>query len=332
MTEHAVADYYQLSPERVLDAVESLGFAVDGRFIVLNSYENRVYQVHLDNAEPIIAKFYRPQRWSDEAIREEHRFTRQLVEQELPIIAPWHTGDGETLFDFQGYRFTLYPRRGGQAPEPGDLDQLYRLGSMLGRIHAFGATQTFDTRPTLSIDSYCKTPAQFLLQKQFIPSELRDNYTHLIHQIIESAENTFNHVSRLTYIRTHSDFHLSNIIWTRDDGPYILDFDDCRMAPAVQDIWMLLSGDRAQRTTQLSEVLEGYQNFYDFNTAELPLIETLRTLRMVHYAGWLATRWTDPAFPQHFPWFNTPHYWQQHMTELTDQLGEMQAPALQVFG
>ncbi len=324
-------EYDDLSPDRVLNAVESQGLAVDGRYIVLNSYENRVYQVNLDDQDPVIAKFYRPKRWSNETLIEEHAYTLQLAEHELPVIAPWQNTQGETLFEFEGHRFTIYPRKGGHPPEPGHLDQLYRLGGLMGRMHAIGATHAFEHRPALSIESHCIEPSAFLLEHDFIPPEHQSHYQALINEIAELIETAWQTVPHLQTIRTHGDCHLSNIIWSRDDRPWLLDFDDCRMAPAIQDLWMLIHGEPDQQALQLSELLEGYQAFYDFNLAELKLIEPLRALRMIQYSGWLAKRWQDPAFPQHFPWFNTPQYWQQHITELNHQIFTIKQPALSLF-
>ncbi len=325
-------DYHNLSPEVVLDAVESQGFRVDGRYIVLNSYENRVYQVNLEEGDPIIAKFYRPNRWTNEAIEEEHRFSIELYDAELPVVAPWKNEADVTIFNYQNFRFSLYPRRGGHPPEPSNLDQLYRLGSLMGRLHAFGATKAFEHRKTISVQSHCIEPSAFLIEASFIPNELVKEYKSLTDQIAEQVTQAWAKVPNLKTIRTHGDCHLSNIIWSRDEGPWLLDFDDAAMAPAIQDLWMLISGEPAEKALQMSEILEGYQAFFDFDLAELQLIEPLRSLRMIHYSAWLAHRWDDPAFTKHFPWFNTLHYWQQHLTELDNQIHEMQKPSLQLCG
>ena len=320
-------NYDDLTPDLVIDAVESQGFLSDARIIALNSYENRVYQVGIDQAEPVIAKFYRPQRWSNEQIQEEHNFSWALAESEIPIIAPIRNADGETLFEYGGYRFSLFPRRGGQSPEPGDLDQLYRLGTLLGRIHMVGAAKAFEFRDSLTVDAYGHTPTQFLLENDFISSNLQQRFTQASEQLLKWIQAALETCNKLTFLRSHGDCHLGNILWHRDLGPAFVDMDDCISAPAVQDFWMLLEGNHGEQSLQISELLAGYSEFKEFNGAELSLVEPLRALRMMHYSGWLAKRWNDPAFPLHFPWFNTEQYWMQHVGALEEQLTKMdQAP------
>lgn len=324
--------YDSLTPDTVLDAVESQGYLSDARILALNSYENRVYQVGIDGAEPLIAKFYRPERWSEAQILEEHTFTQALAELEIPVVPPLTLGAGDTattLAHWQQFRFSLYPRKGGQAPELDNADNLLILGRFLGRIHAAGQSRTFDHRPELDVQSFAIDSYRFLLDKQFIPGELITAYRSLCEDLIDKLQQIF---PRIDYrrIRLHGDCHPGNILW-RDQAPHFVDFDDARNGPAVQDLWMLLSGDRQQQTLQLSEVLEGYRQFCDFNTAELALIEALRTLRIMHYAAWLARRWEDPAFPHNFPWFNTQRYWAEHILELREQLAAMDEPALAVL-
>ncbi len=324
--------YDSLTPDTVLDAVESQGYLSDARILALNSYENRVYQVGIDGAEPLIAKFYRPERWSEAQILEEHTFTQALAELEIPVVPPLTLGAGDTattLAHWQQFRFSLYPRKGGQAPELDNADNLLILGRFLGRIHAAGQSRTFDHRPELDVQSFAIDSYRFLLDRQFIPGELITAYRSLCEDLIDKLQQIF---PRIDYrrIRLHGDCHPGNILW-RDQAPHFVDFDDARNGPAVQDLWMLLSGDRQQQTLQLSEVLEGYRQFCDFNTAELALIEALRTLRIMHYAAWLARRWEDPAFPHNFPWFNTQRYWAEHILELREQLAAMDEPALAVL-
>jgi Ser/Thr protein kinase RdoA (MazF antagonist) len=218
----------------------------------------------------------------------------------------------------QDYRFALFTRKGGQAMEAGDPDQLHRVGMLLGRLHAIGRQQPFAERPALSLTRFLDTPSAFILEKGFLPSELQDGYRRVIDTLRSAI--TASGIEQAAVQRTQGDCHPGNIIWTRDDGPWLLDFDDCQTAPAVQDMWMLLSGTRAEQEMQLSELLDGYAAFNDFDVRELKLIEALRSLRMVHYAGWLASRWEDPAFPRYFPWFNTPSYWREHLAELTEQV------------
>ena len=326
-----------LSPEFLMDAVESRGFVCDGRLLVLNSYENRVYQVGIEDGEPLIAKFYRPERWSEQQIKEEHQFSFELMNHELPVVAPLRDrkgneqGDehGESLFEYGGVFFALFPRRGGHAPELENLDSLLTLGRFLGRIHAVGAIRPFESRPGLSIDSYGHSSVA-LISEQFIPPSLQASYDSLTTDLLQGVEEIFAQVKPIDMIRTHGDCHSGNILW-RDDAPNFVDLDDVRMAPAIQDIWMLLSGDRVMRTAQLSEVVDGYNEFYDFQPRQLRLIEPLRTLRMMHYAAWLARRWDDPAFPRAFPWFNTERYWGEHILELREQYAALSEPALELM-
>lgn len=317
MTDSAIEVYARLSPDLVIQAVESTGRLSDARVLALNSYENRVYQVGIDEELPVIAKFYRPGRWSDAQLREEHAFTRELAAAELPVVAPLADAGGETLFTFDSYRFALFPRKGGQAPEPGDLDQLHRIGMLLGRLHAIGRHRAFTVRPALTLERFLDLPAQAVLGEGFMPLSLRARYQAVIASLRERIARSG--LEQAVTVRTQGDCHPGNIIWTRDDGPWMVDFDDCQSAPAVQDLWMMLAGSRHERELQLGELLDGYETFCSFDNRELAFIEPLRALRMVHYAGWLAARWHDPAFPMHFPWFNTDAYWQQHVDELEEQ-------------
>lgn len=322
--------FYQLTPDTVMDAVESRGYLCDGRILALNSYENRVYQVGIEDETPLIAKFYRPNRWSDKQIQEEHQLCFELDEQELPVVAPLRNEKGESLFRFQDYRFSLYPRRGGRAPELSDPDHLYRLGQTLGRFHLVGGARPFQSRPALDIQTYGLNSIE-LIGGEFIPSSLREAYLSLTSDLITSIERCYAAAGDVRQIRVHGDCHGGNILW-RDDTPNFVDFDDARMAPAVQDLWMLLTGDdRQQQQLQLAEVVEGYNEFADFDPRELHLVEALRTLRMLHYSAWLARRWEDPAFPRNFTWFNTERYWGEHILQLREQLSAMQEPPLQLL-
>ncbi|HEX6590800.1 MAG TPA: serine/threonine protein kinase [Moraxellaceae bacterium] len=309
--------YARLSPDLVISAVESTGRLSDARVFALNSYENRVYQVGLEEGAPLIAKFYRPQRWSDAQIREEHDFSRELATAELPVVAPLADDKGETLFHYEGYRFALFPRKGGQAPEPADFEQLHRTGMLLGRLHAVARQQSFQHRPALTLQRFLEQPATQVTQPGFLSADLRDRHAGVLQRLREKIEASG--FANAALQRTQGDCHPGNIIWTRDDGPWLLDFDDCQSAPAVQDLWMLLSGPRRDQELQLAELLDGYETFCEFDSSELALVEVLRSLRMVHYAGWLASRWNDPAFPRYFPWFNTGSYWQSHIGELETQ-------------
>lgn len=326
--ERSGAPYEGLGPDQVLDAVEAAGFRPDGRFLALNSYENRVYQVGLDDAAPLVAKFYRPGRWTDAAIQEEHAFACQLAGTEIPVVAPLAV-DGETLLHHGGFRFALFPRRGGRWPELDDPDTREWLGRFLGRIHALGASARFRHRPVLDRASYGVEPSQYLLSNRLIPPHLTEAYRTLIDDLLRRIEACYARAGKFAQIRLHGDCHPGNILWT-DAGPHFVDLDDCRSGPAMQDLWMLLSGDRREQSLQLSDILAGYEEFHDFDRRELHLIEALRTLRMIHYAAWLARRWEDPAFPQAFPWFGTDRYWEDHILALREQLALMDEDVLVV--
>ncbi len=318
--------YTALSPDRVLDAVESCHYRVSGALLALNSYENRVYQVGLEDGSFLVAKFYRPGRWSNEQIQEEHRFARQLAEAEIPVVAPLADEQGNTLLEFGGFRFALYPRRGGRWPELDDPDTLYRLGRLIGRIHAVGATAPFTHRPALDIDSFGTDSYQYLLEHGFVPTAHQGQYRDLAEQLLGAVRKGFQQAGPVKTLRLHGDFHPGNVLWT-DQGGHIVDLDDCRMGPAVQDLWMLTGGDGKEVTLQWSELLEGYEEFYDFNRRELHLVEPLRALRLLHYSAWLASRWDDPAFPQAFPWFNSGTYWDEQIHTLREQLQRCLEPA-----
>ncbi len=307
-----------LGPDTIVAAVESTGRVCDLRIFALNSYENRVYQAGIEGSTPLIVKFYRPQRWSDAQIGEEHAFTRELLAAELPVVAPLADGDGNTLFRYGDFRFALFPRVGGHVPELDQPEQLVSLGRILGRLHAIGASRPFVHRPALDIESYAQASRE-LIERSFIPSDLADAYGSLCDRLIERLRACYQPANT---IRTHGDLHPGNIL-VRDGALCLVDLDDCRSAPAIQDVWMLLSGERATQTAQLLEIVAGYEEFHDFPAAELALIEALRTLRLMHYAAWLAARWHDPAFPRHFPWFNTSRYWSGHILELREQLAAL---------
>lgn len=318
--------FAQLTPDFVINAVEALGFLCDGRLLALNSYENRVYQVGIEDEQPLIAKFYRPNRWTDEQILEEHEFSFELSEQELPIVSPLCI-DNQSLFHCQDseFRLTLFPRKGGHAPELDNLDNLLILGRLLGRIHRIGASQNFKHRNEITLANYGYASVEYI-RENFIPTELKPSYNAITDSILEELQKQFI-TENTPLIRTHGDCHVGNILW-RDDNPHFVDLDDACTAPAIQDIWMLLSGDRQQQTLQLSEVTEGYEDFFSFNPQELLLVEPLRTLRILNYCAWLARRWDDPAFPHSFPWFNTQRYWEEHIILLREQRAALDEPPL----
>lgn len=312
------AAFNRLSPDEILNAVESRGIQCDGRLLALNSYENRVYQVGLEEQAPVIVKFYRPMRWSDDAILEEHAFTLALFEREIPVVPPIVDGEGATLHHYGPYRFSFYERRGGRSPELDNPQHLEQLGRFIGRIHAMSEVQSFSYRPTLNTEHFAVDSYRFLLEAGFIPTELQVAYRTLSEDLITRVEACFARSGKARLIRLHGDCHPGNILWT-DAGPHIVDFDDARMGPAIQDLWMFLSGDRSYMTERLADMLEGYTAFRNFDSRELHLIEALRTLRMMHYAAWLARRWDDPAFPRAFPWFNSVRYWEEHILSLREQ-------------
>ncbi len=318
--------FEKLTPDFIMDAIESVGYLCDGRNLALNSYENRVYQIGLEDATPIIAKFYRPARWSDAQILEEHAFSEELAAPELPIVCALKDAKGKTLQHYQGFSFALFERKGGHAPELDYQDNLLILGRLLGRMHLVGAGKKFNARPSINIQNFGYDSAEFISQ-QFIPSELKLAYDSLAQDVLKAMEAAIERAGKVTQIRVHGDCHAGNMLW-RDDKPHFVDFDDARMAPAVQDIWMLLSGSREQQGVQLNKILDGYFEFNDFDMRELQLIEVFRTLRIMHYAAWLARRWSDPAFPHSFPWFNTARYWEQHILELREQFSALQEPPI----
>ncbi len=317
-----------LTPDLVLDAVESLGYLSDARVLALNSYENRVYQAGIEDSAPLTAKFYRPDRWSDAAIREEHAFSHELAECEVPVVAPLQR-DGESLFEHAGFRFALFPRRGGRAPEPGNLDQLYSLGQLLGRLHAVGASRPFEHRETLTVAGFGHASLDTLLEGGFVPRSLLPAYESVARDLLNQLDELFARV-RYTPIRLHGDCHPGNLLH-RDDAFHVVDLDDCRMGPAVQDLWMMLAGDRQERLGQLSELVDGYNEFHDFEARELPLIEGLRALRLMHHSAWIARRWDDPAFPLAFPWFANERYWGDQILALREQLAALDEEPLRLF-
>ncbi len=322
--------YEALTPDAVLNALEAEGFVCDGRLLALNSYENRVYQVGIEDGAPVVVKFYRPGRWSDAAILEEHGFALELAGHEIPVVAPLADAGGRTLFEHAGFRFAVFPRRGGRWPELDNADNRLWLGRFIGRIHAVGETRPFEHRPTLTIESFGEASVRYLREHDFIPDHLHAAYDSLTADLLVQIRAAFERAGPVASLRLHGDCHPGNILWT-DDGPHFVDLDDARMGPAVQDLWMLLSGERAERTIQLGDVLEGYEEFRDFDPRELHLVEALRTLRLLHYSAWLARRWDDPAFPRSFPWFNTHRYWEEQVLSLREQAAALSEPPLSVY-
>jgi len=322
--------YSGLEPALILACVESANFRPDGHLLALNSYENRVYQVGVEDAAPLIAKFYRPGRWSDESILEEHTFALELAENELPVVAPLVDETGESLHRHGGYRFALFPRVGGRAPELEGEDTLTWLGRLMARIHAVGRVKPFRHRPELTIERFGTEPSRRVAESPLLPEPMRPAYVRVTGELLEVIGAAFERAGPVSKLRLHGDCHPGNLLWTAN-GPLFVDLDDCLTGPAVQDLWMLLSGDREDRTAQLLAVLEGYEQFSDFDPRELHLLEALRALRMVHHAGWIIARWDDPAFPAAFPWVGEARWWEDHVAALSDQIEACAEPPLSVF-
>ena len=319
--------FSELSPDIILSALENVGYECDGHLLALNSYENRVYQIGVEKSEPIIAKFYRPKRWTNDAILEEHQFTQELADNEIPVVCPLQFNGHKTLLESDGFRFAVFSKQGGRVPEIDSAEKLEWMGRFIGRIHATGALKPFKSRPNIGIKSFGEEPSQYLINNHFIPADLSNTYTGIIEHALSCVNQCYERAGKIKSIRLHGDCYPGNILWT-DAGPHFVDFDDSRMGPAIQDLWMLLSGDRTEMTHQIEHLLAGYKTFYDFNPRELHLLEALRTLRLIHYSAWIAKRWDDPAFPMAFPWFNTARYWQDRIIELREQIALMEEEPL----
>lgn len=318
-----------LDPDAVIDAVEATGRLSDARILQLNSYENRVWQVGLEGAEPVVVKFYRPNRWTDAQILEEHAFTAELAELEIPAVPPL-VDDGVTLHSHGGMRYAIYPRRGGRAPDTEDAEALHVLGRYLGRIHAVGALRPFEHRPTFSVADFGHASREFLLASDFVPAEVREAWEGLTRDLLAMIESDFPPLDATPGIRLHGDCHMGNVLW-RDEIAHFVDFDDARTGPAIQDLWMLLSGERDERLRQMSEVVDGYDEFFEFEPRQLVLIEPLRTLRIIHHAAWIGRRWSDPAFPRAFPFFTDQRFWSDQVLALREQYSALQEPPLTLF-
>ena len=327
MTPSPAHPYASLTPDHILDALDSIGLRGDGRLIALNSYENRVYQVFLEDGTVVVVKFYRPQRWSDAQILEEHYFAFELQHDEVPVVAPSRVA-GVSLHHFGAFRFAVFPRQGGRAPELDAAGVLRRIGGFIGRIHRLGATQSFQHRPSLSIERLGDESRADLLASDFIPSELRPSWQAAIDAALVATRQRFAQAGEIELIRCHGDCHPGNVLWT-DGGAHFVDLDDCMMAPAIQDLWMLVSGDAHSVAQQFDELLQGYEPFRRLARNELRLLEPLRTLRLLHYSAWLARRWSDPAFPSAFPWFNTVRYWQDRILEMREQIAALSEPSIE---
>jgi Ser/Thr protein kinase RdoA (MazF antagonist) len=314
--------YDTLTPDSIIAAVEALGHVCDGRILALNSYENRVYQVGREEAAPVVAKFYRPARWTTAAILEEHEFALELARAEIPVIAP-DVYDGRSLHEHGGFRYAVYPRAGGRWPELGTSDDRQWMGRFLARIHMVGRSRRFEHRQRLDWETMGVDTVEYLLEQGWIPPHIEEAYESVANDALDLVAQRFEEAAPCREIRLHGDCHPGNVLWT-DDGPHFVDLDDCMTGPAIQDLWMLLSGKNEEMRGQLDDLLAGYEEFADFDRHEVTLIEPLRTLRIMHYAGWLARRWNDPAFPRAFPWFEEPKYWEQHVLNLREQIAAME--------
>jgi Ser/Thr protein kinase RdoA (MazF antagonist) len=319
------APYQRLSPELVLGAIETCGYRCDGRFLALASYENRVYQAGTESGY-VVAKFYRPGRWSDAAILEEHAFSQALAEREIPVVPPLVIG-AQTLHEHGGYRFALFERRGGRWPELATEADRLQMGRCIGRMHAFGAVEPFVHRAALSVERFGHRSVRELLANDWIPAHLMASYESIVAEVLAAVERNFAEAGSYREIRIHGDCHQGNVLWT-DAGPHFVDLDDCLMGPAIQDLWLFLSGSREEMGVQLGDLLEGYQQFRDIDYRELRLIEALRALRIIRYTAWIARRWSDPAFPRAFPWFAETKFWEEHVLSLKEQRAALDEPNL----
>lgn len=326
MSDHPDWAYASLTPDRILHDLESLGWACDGRLIALNSYENRVYQVGIEDQEPVVAKFYRPSRWSPEQLQEEHDFLNELFEEEIPVVPPLASPEtGKTLNVCDPFPIAVFPRRGGYALEMDQPEQLYRIGRALGRLHTVGSRCDFKHRPRLNTADFGHHAIEQVLESPLLPDSMRSVYEGVARDLIAGVERALTGYGDWNALRLHGDCHAANVM-VRDELMHIVDFDDARMGPAVQDLWLFLSGDNNEQRLALSEILEGYEEFRDFDRRELALIEPLRSLRVMHYAGWLTKRWDDPAFPAAFPWLAEARFWDQHILDLREQFAALQEP------
>jgi len=317
--------YFGLGPDLILNALDRVGWKTTGKLIPLNSFENRVYQIGVYDEErefDVVAKFYRPGRWSQNQLLEEHEFTFNLSEFELPVIAPIRINQ-ESLFKVDKFQFAVFEKIGGRAPNLEDDSVLSWIGRLIGRIHAVSATQSFRYRPSMSAGQFGREPVDFIINNGFMPAELRETYEGLVDLALTAIDGALKGAENSSFIRLLGDCHPGNILWM-EDGPSFVDLDDAVMGPAIQDLWMLLSGDREAMALQLRKVLIGYEQFMTFDYQQVALVEPLRTLRIINYAGWLAQRWNDPAFQVAFPWFGSRRYWEEHLGHIREQIGLMQ--------
>jgi Ser/Thr protein kinase RdoA (MazF antagonist) len=326
VTHSAPAPFETLDPGAVFAAAESIGLEPSGRLFALNSYENRVYQLGDEQGDLWVLKFYRPARWSDAAIGEEHAFTFELSGAELPVAAPL-VRDGRSLFVHGRLRFAAFPYLAGRAPELDDRATLTLLGRTLARMHAVGARARFAHRPALTVARLGEGARAQVMASGFVPDALSGQYALVSEQVIGRVRQCFERFGPLPQLRIHGDCHAGNILW-RENGPLFVDLDDCMSGPRIQDLWMFLAGDAAAQQASWAALMEGYEVFAEFDFAELTLVEALRSLRILNHAAWIAHRWQDPAFPRAFPWFAEPRFWERHISDLFEQLASMDDPPI----
>nr|WP_202112746.1 serine/threonine protein kinase [Gilliamella sp. Pas-s95] len=324
--DNAAFSFHALSPELIFDSLASIGIRIDSGLTALNSYENRVYQFHDEDRTRYVAKFYRPYRWSSEQIVEEHQFTKQLADAEIPVVAPL-IFNNTTLHEHLGYRFALFPSVGGRQYEVDNLEQMESVAMLLGRIHQIGTRQLFLHRPTIGLEEYLYHPQEKILSCHFIPRKVQSDLKTVLAQLITTVEQYWH--NDWQPIRLHADCHAGNILWR--DGAMFVDFDDARNGPAIQDLWMLLYGNQQEQRLQLDMLIEMYQEFCDFDKEQLRLIEPLRAMRMVHHLAWIISRWQDPAFPIAFPWITDEDFWRQQLLEFNKQIETIKAPSIKLM-
>jgi len=317
--------FQTLHPDTIMDALFEQGIRVDSGLTALNSYENRVYQFQDEDRRRYVVKFYRPQRWSAEQISEEHQFAHELMNDEVPVAAPLEF-NGQTLLTHQGYYYAVFPSLGGRQFEADNLDQMEWVARYLGRLHQTGRKKIFTHRPSIDVNEYLIEPRHVFERSTLIPSGLKAAFLNATDSLIEAVMAHWH--TRFESLRLHGDCHAGNILWR--DGPLFVDLDDARNGPAVQDLWMLLNGDKAERRMQLETIVEAYEEFSEFNTDEIALIEPLRAMRMVYYLAWLIRRWDDPAFPKNFPWLTGEDYWHRQTLTFIEQVKVLQEPPLQL--
>jgi Ser/Thr protein kinase RdoA (MazF antagonist) len=314
-----------LAPDAVFDAAASAGFDGGGRLFALNSYENRVYRLG-EGADAVVLKFYRPERWTDAQIEEEHAFALELTAAELPVAAPIAV-KGRTLLRYREFRFAVFACLAGRAPELDAPDARVVLGRTLARIHAVGAARSFRARPRIGIERLGLQARGEVLTSELLPPALATSYAAAADTLLERVRRAFLTAGPVRDQRIHGDCHPGNLLWN-EQGPVFVDLDDCASGPRIQDLWMLLAGDAAEQQREWGELMEGYSQFGEIDPRELTLVEPLRGLRMLHHAAWVVQRWEDPAFPRAFPWFGEARYWERHIGDLLEQVGAIDEPPL----